>query len=200
MQNLCSRLHSKINETEHVQWSPRIDQLEEEEDICHALVQFLGWMKHCLPLPPPKKETFRLLSKNTLPSIITQYVTGKRTTTAINHGIYFHGHAHNKNLVDAFHEADFIISYTNMLLLYDVRDLEDVSESMFIPRELAKDVPAICIADHDNFKIDTMTCNYQQAHQTNVMFVQCQSIEHKSTVEQISHSGKKTEISKKLEN
>ena len=64
MQNLCSRLHSKINETECVQWPPRIDQLEEEEDICYALVQFLSWLKH-----PPKKETFRLQSKNTLPSI-----------------------------------------------------------------------------------------------------------------------------------
>ena len=42
MQNLCSSLHSKINETECVQWSPRIDQLEEEEDICHELVQFLS--------------------------------------------------------------------------------------------------------------------------------------------------------------
>ena len=51
MENLCSRLHSKINENECVQWPPRIDQLEEEEDICYALVQFLSWLKH-----PPKKK------------------------------------------------------------------------------------------------------------------------------------------------
>ena len=42
MQNLCSRLHSKINETECVQRPPRINQLEKEEDICYALVQFLS--------------------------------------------------------------------------------------------------------------------------------------------------------------
>ena len=43
-----------------------------------------------------------------------------------------------------------------------------------------------------------MTGNSPQAHQTYVLFVQRQSIEHKSTVEKISHSGKKAEISKKL--
>ena len=47
-------------------------------------------------------------------------------------------------------------------------------------------------------KIDTLTGNSQQAHRTNVVFFQRQSIEHKPTVENISHSGKKAEISKKL--
>ena len=81
---------------------------------------------------------------------------------------------------------------------YDVWGLQDVSEFNFIPREIGKDVPVICIIDNDGFKIDTLTGNSQQTHQTNVMFVQRQSIEHKSTVEIISHSGKKTKISKKL--
>ena len=75
MQNLCSRLHEKINETERVRWPPRIDQLEQEEDIFHALVHLLIWMNPPpLPLPPPlhhppKKETFTNQSKNTLLSI-----------------------------------------------------------------------------------------------------------------------------------
>ena len=83
-------------------------------------------------------------------------------------------------------------------MLYDVWGLEDVSESSFISRKIAKDVPAICIVDNDDFKINTMSGNSQQAHQTNVTFVQRQSIEHKPTVENISYSGKKAEISKKL--
>ena len=44
MQNLCSRLYSKINETECNQWPPRTDKLEEEEHIYYALVQFLSWL------------------------------------------------------------------------------------------------------------------------------------------------------------
>ena len=68
---------------------------------------------------------------------------------------------------------------------------------MFNPGEIAKDIPAICIIDND-FQIDTLTGNSQQAHRKNVMFVQRQSNEHKSTVENISYSGKKAEISKKF--
>ena len=83
MPNLCSCLHSKINETKCVQWPPRIDELEEEEDICHALVQSLSWLKH-----PPKKKHFDFRPKTLcLASLIKQYVTGKRITTAINHGM-----------------------------------------------------------------------------------------------------------------
>ena len=68
MQNLCSRLHSKINETECVQWPPRIDQLEEEEDICCALVQFMSWLKQ-----PPKKKHLDFSPKTLcLASITTQ--------------------------------------------------------------------------------------------------------------------------------
>ena len=141
IQNLCSRLHSKINETECVQWPPRIGQLEEEEGICHELVQFLSWLQH-----PPKKKHLDFSPKTLCSaSTITQYVKGKRTTTAINHGIDLHGHSRNKGLMDTFYKAGFIITYADILLLYDVWDLADVTESMFIPREIAKDVPAICI-------------------------------------------------------
>ena len=92
-----------------------------------------------------------------------------------------------------FYKAGFIISYAKIIVLYDVLGLEDVSESMFILQEIAKDVPATCIVDNDDFKIDTLTGNSQESHRKNVMFVERQSIEHKSTVENISNSGKKTQ-------
>ena len=69
---------------------------------------------------------------------------------------------------------------------------------MYIPRKIARNVPAICVVDNDDFKIDSLTENSQQAHRTNVMFVQPQSIDHKFTVEKVSHSGKKAEIFKEL--
>ena len=100
--------------------------------------------------------------------------------------------------MDAFQKIGFIISYTDILLLYDAWGHEDVSESMFILREIAKNIPAICIVDNYDFKTYTLTGNSQQAHRTSVIFVQRQGIEHKSTVEKISHSGEKTKISKKL--
>ena len=86
-----------------------------------------------------------------------------------------------------------------MLLLYDVRGLEYVSESMFISREIVKDVPSICIIDNDEFKIDSLTGNSQQVYQTNVMLVQRQSTEHKTTLEKISHSEKRQKFLKKIE-
>ena len=52
--------------------------------------------------------------------------------------------------MDVFHKAGFIISYADILLLYDVWGLDNVSKSNFIPREIAKDVPAIYIVDNDN--------------------------------------------------
>ena len=67
---------------------------------------------------PPKKKHLDFSPKTLcLASIITQYVTGKRTNTAINHGIDLHGHTRKKDLVDVFHKAGFIISYAGILLL-----------------------------------------------------------------------------------
>ena len=140
-------------------------------------VQFLSWVN---PLPPPfappaplkKKKHLDFSSKKLcLASIITQYVTGKRTTTAIKHDIDLHGYTHNKDLVDVFRNSGFFISYAYMLLLYDVSGLEDVSESIFIHQEIAKGVVIICIFDNADFEINTLTGNSQQAHRTNVKFV-----------------------------
>ena len=90
--------------------------------------------------------------------------------------------------MDVFHNSGFIISYAYILPLYDVSGLEDASESIFIHREIAKDFAPICIFDNADFEINTLTGNSQQAHRTNVKFVQRQSIEHKPTVENIGHS------------
>ena len=94
-------------------------------------------------------------------------------------------------LVDAFQKAGFIISYIDMLLMHDVWGLEDVSESMFIPQEIAKDVSVILIVDNDDFTMTHLTGNAEQARRINAMFVQRQINEDESTSEKVSHSGKK---------
>ena len=101
-------------------------------------------------------------------------------------------------LVDAFQKARFIISYIDMLLMHDVWGLKDVSESMFIPQEIAKDVSVILFVGNDDFTMTHLTGNAEQAHRINAMFVQRQSNEDESTTEKISLSGKKREIFKKL--
>ena len=159
MKIFCKRLHVTISATNCVPWPPRIDQLEEEEEICHSLVQFLSWLKH--PNEKPLDFDPKTLS---LASIITQYVTGKRMTTSINYGVDLYGHSRNRELVDEFHKAEFIISYADILFLYDAWGLKDVTESIFIPREIAPDIPAICITDNDDFKIEYVDIHALMIH------------------------------------
>ena len=56
MQKFCIHLHSEINtcKTNWVKGPPKINDPETEEEISHALVHFLSWLKF-----PTKKETFR---------------------------------------------------------------------------------------------------------------------------------------------
>ena len=129
--------------------------------------------------------------------MITQYVTGQRTATCINLGVDLHGHTRSKELVDMWHRAGIIISYADVQLLYDKWALEDLNESLNVPREIAHGVATICIVDNDDFKIDTLTGKSQQAHRTNVMFVQPQRIERNVNIENSSRKNK-AEISKEL--
>ena len=192
MENLCGRLHAKIKAAKRVPWPPRIDQLEEEEDICTSLIQLLCLLKH----PNDSSLDFRPKTLS-LASMITQYVTGQRTATCINLGVDLHGHTRSKELVDMWHRAGIIISYADVQLLYDKWALEDLNESLNVPREIAHGVATICIVDNDDFKIDTLTGKSQQAHRTNVMFVQPQRIERNVNIENSSWKNK-AEISKAL--
>ena len=87
IRSCCKRLHDKVRKNTCVAWPPRIDELEEEEKVCHSLIEFLGWLKH------PRNKSVDYDPKTiSLASTITSYVTGKRTTTCINLGVDLHGH------------------------------------------------------------------------------------------------------------
>ena len=45
LQNLAPRLSKKIKDTPTVPWPPRIDRLEEGEEVCELLLKFLTWLK-----------------------------------------------------------------------------------------------------------------------------------------------------------
>ncbi|KAK5931544.1 hypothetical protein CesoFtcFv8_000168 [Champsocephalus esox] len=45
LQNLAQRLSKKIKDTTTVPWPPRIDHLEEGEEVCELLLKLLTWLK-----------------------------------------------------------------------------------------------------------------------------------------------------------
>ena len=92
------------------------------------------------------------------------------------------------------------LPHADVLMFYDKWTLEDLTESMNIPCELACNVPTFCIVDNDDFKVDTLTGNSQKGHRTNFMFVQPECIENKSDGHNNDSTPKtKNEISKELE-
>ena len=134
----------------------------------------------------------------TLASLITYFVTGKRTSTAVNLAVLIQGMTRSRELIDLLHKCGLCISYTSLLLLYDAWALEDAEASEISPVGIAADKPPIVIVDNDDFKIDTLTGNADGAHRTNVLYVQPESYEEErvDAPETIRHTNKK-EITKK---
>ena len=128
LKNLCGRLSAKVMETNCVAWPPRINQLEENEEICPLLIQLLTWLRN-----PNSNRTCLSPKTLSLTSIFTQFITGKRTSTCINLGIDLHGHTRSTELVDNLHTADIIISYADIQLLHDKWAVENLNESKDIP-------------------------------------------------------------------
>ena len=160
--------------TSTVDWPPRVDNLEESEEVCELLVLLLTWLRHPDRTTPSINPTTLSLA-----SMITSYVTGQRTISTINMGVTVHGMTRSKDLVETLHRSDVCICHADTLLLYDHWALMDVKASETCPQEIADGKPAIVIIDNDDFKIDTMTGSITGAHRTNVMFVQPQEYEKK---------------------
>ena len=193
LHNLAKRLSKKIKDTPTVCWPPRIDNLEEGEQLCELLLKLLTWLKH-----PEKKAPDLSPATLSLVSMIQYHITGRRTTTAINLGINVHGMTRSKDLVNTLHKSGVCISYEDTLLLYDHWALMDVEASATCPHEIADTKPAIMIIDNDDFNIDTMTGDSTGAHRTNVMYVQPESYEKKTGENHAETLTKKKEISAQL--
>ena len=172
--NLAPRLSASIKETTTIPWPPRVDELEEDENLEPLLLQFLVWLKE--PGRTTEDYSPEIIA---LASMITKYVTGRRTTTTCNLSVDVHGLTKNKELVDVLHKLGIGISYKDVLLVYDAWAVHDLQLSSSCPYELATGVPAIAILDNDDFKTDTLTGTATQAHRTNVMYIQRNSLELK---------------------
>ena len=86
IQNLAPCLSAKINETDKLNWPPRIDELENKEIICDLLLKL-----SCL-LKKPKKVHKSIYDPtvHSLTSLITYFVTGKRTAIVVNMAVLVH--------------------------------------------------------------------------------------------------------------
>ena len=170
-----------------------MDNLEEDEEVCKLLLQLLTWLKQPQRKTPDLSPTILSLA-----SMLTYYITGRRTTVLLTLVSIVHGMTRSKDLVNTLHKSGVCISYEDTLLLNDHWALMDVKASETCPQEIADAKPAIVIVDNDDFKVDTLTGDATGAHRTNVMFVQPQSYEKTPAVEDTPAKLVKKEISAQL--
>ncbi|KAL8608985.1 hypothetical protein ACOMHN_050452 [Nucella lapillus] len=148
--NVAKRLKEDIKSIKLITWQPRVEELEEEEELSPLVVQLLSALRG-------KKDLD--LSPNTLSlaSLVTQYATNRPTPTSINATVTLHGITRSKELVDSNYKMGMGISYPNVLLLRDLWTMHDRERCSVCPVEVADGEPSISIIDNDDFRNDTLT-------------------------------------------
>ena len=169
VRNVATRLREQVIKTSTVPWPPYIQELEEDENLIELLLKLITWLKHSNSCTADATPSVRAIA-----SILTSYVTGKRTTFETNLSVLLHGMTESREIIDILHKDGLGIRYNDVLMLRDFWVVNDLKHSTDCPFELAEGKPAICIVDNDDFKSDTLT-GADQAHRTNVMFVQPES-------------------------
>ena len=167
LKNVATRVNCDIKQSETINWPPSIPELESTEPSNELLLRLITLLK-C----PNKKDINDHPQVRAITSILTSYVTSKRTAFITNLSILIHGLTKNKEVVDLLHKEGLGISYTDVLKLRDLWACNDLTNSVDCPYELADGFPAIAIVDNDDFKMDTLTGAGAKAHRTNVMYVQ----------------------------
>ena len=191
LKNAAPRLTKSINSVPTIAWPPTVEELEVSEDISPLLLLLLTWLRN------PTKGTADLSPETlSMASLLSYYVTGKRTATAINLGITVHGMTRSRELSDILHKSVKLISYADIQLLYDYWALQDAEASDTCPQALADGKPGIAIMDNDDFPFDSLSGSAEVAHRTNVMHVQPVEYEKRNTSR--PSLVKKKEITKKL--
>jgi len=163
--NVALRLKEQVMRTNTISWLPYIPELEREEELSELLLKLVTWLKH-----PDRSAVDESPPVRSIASIITSYITGKRTIFEINLSVLLHGLAKSKEIVDLMHKDGLGISYNDVLMLRDFWVVKDLKSSLDCSIELAVGKPAITIVDNDDFNSDTLT-GAGQSHRTNVMFV-----------------------------
>jgi len=114
LQNVAQRVSKRVKSAPTVPWPSNIDDIEEGEEVCELLVQLLTWLKQ-----NTRKSVDLSPTTLSLASMIMYYITGQRTNTVINMGVYVHGMTRSKDLMETLHKSGVCISCADTLLLYD---------------------------------------------------------------------------------
>jgi len=175
--NVALRLKEQVMRTNTIPWLPHIPELERKEELSEHLLKLITWLKH-----PDRSAVDESPPVRSIASIITSYVTGKRTTFEINLSVLLHGLTKNRKIVDLMHKDGLGINYNDVLMLRDFWVVNDLKFSLDCPIELAVGQPAIAVVDNDDFNSDTLT-GADQSHCTNVMFVQSESFDFEMSSE-----------------
>lgn len=174
VRNVAVRLRKQVKATNTVPWPPYVSELEREEDLSELLLKLITWLKH-----PNRLEVDDNPPVRSIGSILTSYITEKRTAFEVNLSVLLHGLTKSREIVDLLHKEGLGISYNDVLMLRDFWVFSDIKCSPNCPSELAIGKPAIAVVDNDDFKSDTLT-GAGQAHRTNVMFIQPEAYDEPS--------------------
>ena len=131
--NVAERIRDEIKSIKLIRWPPRVEELEEEEELSPLLMQLLSALRG-------KKEVDLSPRTHSLTSLITQYAIKQPTTTAINATITLHGLTRSKDLVDSYYKLGLGISYTDVLLLRDIPTLHELEQCSVCPDDIAEGV------------------------------------------------------------
>ena len=133
--NVVIRLREDIHSVQLVPWPPRVEELEEEEELSTLTVQLLSSLRG-------KKGVDLSPSTLSFTCIITQYVTARPTTTTTNATVTLYGMTLSKELVDSLYKLGMGISYPNVLLLREVWTMHDLERVRFVLTKSRKEYQA----------------------------------------------------------
>ncbi|KAG0710220.1 hypothetical protein GWK47_002572 [Chionoecetes opilio] len=167
---VAQRINAHASQAQVMSWPPHVDELVDEEDSDELLYKFVTLLKK-----PKAGEDQKDPAVLALTSLLTSYITGKRTSFKVKLAITLHGLIRSRELIDLMHKFSLGISYKDVLNPYDAWAKFDIETNRACPDELAMGQPGTAVMDNDDFKDDTLT-GANTSHRTNVIFVQPQDL------------------------
>ena len=174
--NVADRLRDDIKSIKLVTWSPRVEELEEEEELspwwCNCYLLCGGWRQQTFlqAHAATRRHTPPHVATRCHNSLITQYVLKRPTTTSTNATVTL--------WLDSQQGACWFILQAGHGNTLQKRPsptriwiMHDIERCSVCPDEIAEGEPSISIIDNDDFRNDTLTGG-GTAHRTNCMFLQ----------------------------
>ncbi|KAG0725586.1 hypothetical protein GWK47_038368 [Chionoecetes opilio] len=179
---VSQRINAHVSQAQVMSWPPHVDKLVDGKDSDELLYKFVTLLKK-----PKAGEDQKDPAVIALTSLLTSYITGKRTSFKVKLAVTLHGLTRSRKIIDLMHKFSLGITYKNVLNLFDAWAKFDIETNRACPDELAMGQPGTAVMDNDDFKDGTLT-GANTFHRTNVMFVQPQDLVDTSAVSRQSLS------------